>query len=93
MSLKVRKSVTEFTKRAMKAWPDKFYKAQRNAFLKLQSIEEFKYVVSYWELEAETAMSKLSDPSTKDVDYERARYSLAIWFLKFLDNIVSDTEV
>lgn len=67
----------------------KYYKAQKAAFTKLKSLKEFDYVIGYWEFEAETAMSNLSNPKQQDIAYWQARYNTAVWFLNFIDNITS----
>ena len=66
------------------------YTAQRNAFLTLQSINAFTYVIEYWELEADEAIRNLWDKDCKKIEFRQAKYNSAMWFLNFIDNIASE---
>lgn len=90
MSLKIRKNVkTLISKIGKQEDQMSFYKSQKSAFISLSSKKEFSYVISYWELEAEKAMSHLSNPKEENIFYRQARYNCATGFLSFVDNITS----
>jgi len=67
-----------------------YYKSQVGAFTKLKSINEFAYVISYRELEADKSMKMLANKECANIPYRQANYNCAIWFLNFIDNITSE---
>lgn len=64
-----------------------YYDAQKASISALKLHEWYNFIVQYRELQAETAMSWLSNVNTpkEQIPYLQAKYNLAIEFLWFLD--------
>jgi len=91
MSLKVLKSVKALMKKITGQKDQSgYYKSQVGAFTKLKSLNEFAYVISYRELEADKSINMLANKECANIPYRQANYNCAIWFLNFLDNITSE---
>lgn len=66
-----------------------YYKNQQNAYHKLVTLDEFTYVIDYWEREADEAMRQLGKRDQEHIQYRQAKYNTAIDFLNFCNNISS----
>ena len=66
---------------------ERYFDQQKLAIQQLTRDERFAFVRDYREQEASTAITLLTDPTTKDVAYYQAKVKVSTDFLNRLDTI------